>query len=252
MYLSISLRRSAYHECAWCPRRPEEGVRAPELELQLVVSCHVGAGNWAWCLDEQQRSQPTQSCLSSPSSYSLGLKGEHLRLSNLLGTEKIVFKVLEAYKYSIKEVGIGAGLPFCYLKMYVSLCLCVSVSFCVCICLSVSAMCLCVCVCALTHTSIYRGQKTPVLSELKLETFLSCQVWVLGIKLGSSGMITSAWNPFHLHEAFPLKSLPLCFFIMYSCVKSMHHVHICSAHRCQMSSDLPGTGTTDSCELPNE
>lgn len=30
---------------AWCPQRSEEGVRPLEPELQMVVSCHVGAGN---------------------------------------------------------------------------------------------------------------------------------------------------------------------------------------------------------------
>lgn len=30
--------------CVQCPRRPEEGSRALELESQMVVSCLVGAG----------------------------------------------------------------------------------------------------------------------------------------------------------------------------------------------------------------
>jgi hypothetical protein len=34
-----------YHACAWCPQRPEEWVRSPELELQAVVSLHLGAEN---------------------------------------------------------------------------------------------------------------------------------------------------------------------------------------------------------------
>lgn len=33
-----------YHACAWCPQRPEEWVRS-ELELQAVVSLHLGAEN---------------------------------------------------------------------------------------------------------------------------------------------------------------------------------------------------------------
>jgi hypothetical protein len=32
----------AQHSCACCLRRPEEGVRPPGTELQVVVSSHVG------------------------------------------------------------------------------------------------------------------------------------------------------------------------------------------------------------------
>jgi hypothetical protein len=33
------------HMYAWCPWRPEEGATPLELELQMIVSCCVGAGN---------------------------------------------------------------------------------------------------------------------------------------------------------------------------------------------------------------
>lgn len=33
------------HVHAWDLKRSEEGVRAPELEFQMVVSRHVSAGN---------------------------------------------------------------------------------------------------------------------------------------------------------------------------------------------------------------
>jgi hypothetical protein len=36
---------SVYHMCSWCLWRSEEGVGFPKTELQMVVSCHVGAGN---------------------------------------------------------------------------------------------------------------------------------------------------------------------------------------------------------------
>jgi hypothetical protein len=26
----------------YCPQRPEEGIQLPELELEIVVSCHMG------------------------------------------------------------------------------------------------------------------------------------------------------------------------------------------------------------------
>lgn len=34
-----------YHLHAWCPQSTEEAVRPLELELQMVVSCHMNAGN---------------------------------------------------------------------------------------------------------------------------------------------------------------------------------------------------------------
>lgn len=30
--------------CVWCPWRPENGIRYPEPELGITVSCHVGTG----------------------------------------------------------------------------------------------------------------------------------------------------------------------------------------------------------------
>lgn len=41
--------KCVYYVRAWCPWRPEEGVGL-ELELQVLVSCHVGFGNWTWVL----------------------------------------------------------------------------------------------------------------------------------------------------------------------------------------------------------
>jgi hypothetical protein len=37
----FGLHVCVYHVCSWCPRRPLDHL---ELELQVVVSCHVGAG----------------------------------------------------------------------------------------------------------------------------------------------------------------------------------------------------------------
>lgn len=34
-----------HHLYTWCTERPEEDVGFPGLELQMDVSCHVGAGN---------------------------------------------------------------------------------------------------------------------------------------------------------------------------------------------------------------
>jgi hypothetical protein len=31
--------------CAWGPQKPEKAIRVSGLELQMVVSHHVGAGN---------------------------------------------------------------------------------------------------------------------------------------------------------------------------------------------------------------
>lgn len=40
------LNMSVYHKCAWYPWKPE-GVRLDllQLELQMIVSCHVGSGD---------------------------------------------------------------------------------------------------------------------------------------------------------------------------------------------------------------
>ncbi|EGV94550.1 hypothetical protein I79_002911 [Cricetulus griseus] len=42
------------HVHAWCPQKSEEGVRSLSLELQKIVSCHVGAENNPGPLQEQQ------------------------------------------------------------------------------------------------------------------------------------------------------------------------------------------------------
>jgi len=36
-----------YYMCDWYPRKPDEDVRSLDLELQKVVSHHVGAGSFA-------------------------------------------------------------------------------------------------------------------------------------------------------------------------------------------------------------
>ena len=38
---------SIYHMCAWCPKRPE-GLTPLEMELQMVLSYHVGYENQLW------------------------------------------------------------------------------------------------------------------------------------------------------------------------------------------------------------
>lgn len=46
MYMDILLVcMYVYHNCAWFPRSPEEGVGSPEVESQKVVSSHLGARN---------------------------------------------------------------------------------------------------------------------------------------------------------------------------------------------------------------
>lgn len=37
-----------HHLGFWCVQEPEEGVESLELELQMAVSHHVGAGNRGW------------------------------------------------------------------------------------------------------------------------------------------------------------------------------------------------------------
>lgn len=36
---------SAHYLRAWCPLRPEMGITSFELELEWLVSLHMGAGN---------------------------------------------------------------------------------------------------------------------------------------------------------------------------------------------------------------
>lgn len=50
---------------AWCPKRPEEGVRFPETEVLLtVVSCHMGVRNQnSGPLEEQQEFLTTKPSL---------------------------------------------------------------------------------------------------------------------------------------------------------------------------------------------
>lgn len=41
--------------CVWCLWKPEECVGSLELELRMIVSRHVGAGNWSLALCEISR-----------------------------------------------------------------------------------------------------------------------------------------------------------------------------------------------------
>ncbi|EGW05627.1 hypothetical protein I79_014121 [Cricetulus griseus] len=34
-----------HHRYAWCPRKPEEDIGTPKLELQMVVSYYIGVGD---------------------------------------------------------------------------------------------------------------------------------------------------------------------------------------------------------------
>lgn len=42
-----------YHMSTWCQWRPEEGVGPLEMELQVAVSHHVGAGNRPQALSKE-------------------------------------------------------------------------------------------------------------------------------------------------------------------------------------------------------
>lgn len=44
---------STHHTHAWRLRRPERSVRSPELEFQMVMNYHIGAGNQTSLLQEQ-------------------------------------------------------------------------------------------------------------------------------------------------------------------------------------------------------
>jgi hypothetical protein len=39
-----------FHGCGWYSRRPVRALDSLELQLQMVVSKHVGAGNQTWVL----------------------------------------------------------------------------------------------------------------------------------------------------------------------------------------------------------
>ena len=49
----------------WCLQRLEEGTSSLELELQMVVSHHVGAGDGTWVLRKGTKCCPLQSHLIS-------------------------------------------------------------------------------------------------------------------------------------------------------------------------------------------
>lgn len=54
-----------YHICAWCSRRPEEGIGFPGLDLQTVVSHQTGAETQT-PLEEQPVLVTSQSSLQHP------------------------------------------------------------------------------------------------------------------------------------------------------------------------------------------
>ena len=39
-----------YHTHSWCPQLSEEDIQSFELELQMVMCYHMGAGNRTWVL----------------------------------------------------------------------------------------------------------------------------------------------------------------------------------------------------------
>lgn len=44
-----------YHMCAWTCRRQERASASQRLEIQMVVSCHEGAGNQTWVMWESNQ-----------------------------------------------------------------------------------------------------------------------------------------------------------------------------------------------------
>ena len=50
-YMGISLACVFVHHIhAWCPQRPEEGMKSLALELQMFVDYHVGVSKQTWVL----------------------------------------------------------------------------------------------------------------------------------------------------------------------------------------------------------
>jgi hypothetical protein len=58
---------SVHHVHTWFPQRPEEEVRCPELELEMVVSSHMNAGNQTQVLWVWKSSSHCSNLLSHPS-----------------------------------------------------------------------------------------------------------------------------------------------------------------------------------------
>jgi hypothetical protein len=44
MYVFLLARVYVCHMCAWCLAEAEEGVSSLELELEMIVCYHLGAG----------------------------------------------------------------------------------------------------------------------------------------------------------------------------------------------------------------
>lgn len=60
MYMSaLPTSTSEYNLCTWCLWNLEEGFNPLEMELQTVVSCHMGAGNQTRLPKEQQVLPPS-------------------------------------------------------------------------------------------------------------------------------------------------------------------------------------------------
>ena len=88
----LSASTSVYpHECSYL--RGHKGVSDPmELELQLVVTLHVGAGNWIQVIWRKRLCFPLLSHLSSPintlSILVSGLNFVALNINNFIKEEK--------------------------------------------------------------------------------------------------------------------------------------------------------------------
>lgn len=54
-----------YHICAWCPWRSDRALDLQKLELQIVMSHHIAAGNGAWVLCKSSKYSKSLSHLSS-------------------------------------------------------------------------------------------------------------------------------------------------------------------------------------------
>lgn len=39
-----------HHVCAWCPWDQKRALDPQEIELQMLLKCHVGPEDWTWVL----------------------------------------------------------------------------------------------------------------------------------------------------------------------------------------------------------
>lgn len=72
------------HKNTWCPMS-EEGVRAPETKLQMVVSCHVGVKNWTRALGKSSTESLFQQLSTLLKHCNLGITG----LASLAGQQAL-------------------------------------------------------------------------------------------------------------------------------------------------------------------